>query len=1083
MEGKMMSVKEVKAAILKEIEAERKLAAPELVDEPFIKAEEAFNQLAEFDVTKESIGTTVGAMRDFLNHLFEILTKETLDTLKRTEEENKETEKKKAEWQALPDLLRKEGEEEEFVFKDPVEIMEKDLKLTFERAEEDVTEKLTQFLDDRIHADRNSLVREKKKAKKQLFVARETTEVFRRSYDESARARQAEELRVVDERWTKKFDAEVGEMTDKVEHLEFQRRLLTQTVKTRDEKVHELSELVADQKFQLKEMKTKLDTAKKQKGGGGGGGGGRSYGGVGGIGHSHAASAGGGSHTPSSSGPNHAPWNPNHHAPSQLSTTPSTITRVAEVKQAGDSSKGVVMAEGMDSDPAAAGEVAAADVTTTTGAAAAATATNTSDDEADADASAIPTDAAAISGAVGVEIGTQTESSPLSDNATSIDGKDDEAVVESKEEGAVASAAGPLLADVKQSMKEAKGMLEAAAGKNEAAADGDEGKGVPAAANAKGDDKQQLQEEKMKEAAESKVDSKEENDEDDNSSPFSPVRGLTRQDTANSILTTASSPGQHDHTCPDCSEMRAEIKLLRARVVDMMENHRADSPTPMMTSPMGSVTGRKVSLGSNPGANTEALSTIGAGVTNGSNLESWSAVSPVKVNVHGSAILGAQESIESAGAGAGAGTRNNDQESNNGGNSAQQQQQHGSVSVSQPGRGLIISSTMGGIEGEQGSLDLMSGYGLSQERSHTGGDPDGDGTAGGDNMTVASHESRQSTHETLLADMRVGMVGDNILQSYGSCNDLVGGEGEVGSTQRQISDLQRALMEQLKKDAAMSEKLEWSEKQSLSLGEQLVDANRARKESEKLHSLQMLERGILLKELSQQITDMRSQMQHLQLAHKKAARAHLREMAMLKAGSRVGSAVTMTDSSRVSTAEQRAAKTPVQVPMASVSVDQGFGKEHEHKPIAAVTSGDTAVVVDPTKSSSRMLQASSSMPLLSDEYGNYHTTGKSIKPNPGRLSPVFKLRGRLGESTEFTLNDLDKDSRRTVRNEAASYMESEKMEQLRAVRGQIVGMLSERYPPEKRQEQMLAVEKARTRALKSRETQLADKVVKKKILL
>ena len=130
-----------------------------------------------------------------------------------------------------------------------------------------------------------------------------------------------------------------------------------------------------------------------------------------------------------------------------------------------------------------------------------------------------------------------------------------------------------------------------------------------------------------------------------------------------------------------------------------------------------------------------------------------------------------------------------------------------------------------------------------------------------------------------------------------------------------------------------------------------------------------------------------------------------------------------------------------------------------------------------------MLAASSSMPLLSDEYGNYHTTGADVKPNPGRLSPVFKLKGKHSEQTDFTLNDLDRTTRKVGIESAAAGMQDEQAEELRAVRSQIVGMLSERYPPEKRQEQLMAVEKARTRAEKDREIKLADKAVPRKIYL
>ena len=91
---KMKSVKQIKAEILKEIEAEKKMAKPELSEEPFMKAEAAFKELAEKDVTKEPIVSTVSNVRSFLKHLFGVLTDETLLTLEKTERENKETEKK-----------------------------------------------------------------------------------------------------------------------------------------------------------------------------------------------------------------------------------------------------------------------------------------------------------------------------------------------------------------------------------------------------------------------------------------------------------------------------------------------------------------------------------------------------------------------------------------------------------------------------------------------------------------------------------------------------------------------------------------------------------------------------------------------------------------------------------------------------------------------------------------------------------------------------------------------------------------------------------------------------------------------------
>ena len=77
--------------------------------------------------------------------------------------------------------------------------------------------------------------------------------------------------------------------------------------------------------------------------------------------------------------------------------------------------------------------------------------------------------------------------------------------------------------------------------------------------------------------------------------------------------------------------------------------------------------------------------------------------------------------------------------------------------------------------------------------------PGGDGAVAGrphtlDTRSVVSADgSRYSTNETLLADMRVGMAGDNILQSYGSSNDI---GGDVESNMRlQLESLQEQMVQ------------------------------------------------------------------------------------------------------------------------------------------------------------------------------------------------------------------------------------------------------------------------------------------------
>ncbi len=1064
----MQSIKDIKAAILAEIEAEKKLQEPEMVDEPFVKADEAFRELAEFDVTKESIGTTVGAMRGFLHQLFEVLTKETLETLKKAEEENKETEKKKQEWEALPEFMRKD---EEFVFLNPLQIMEKEFNRSFEKAEEEMTEKLTHFLDDRIHADRNSLVREKTKAKKQLYVAREMSEVFRRSYDQAARYRQEEDTRVLDEKWNNKFTTETTELKDKIEHLEFQRRLQAQTIKTRDQQLEESKEKIEEQKLALKDMKVKLDVAKKSSKGGRGGGGGHS------MAHGYGA-AGGAAH---GAGASHsAPWNPNHTTTSSLSPHSSGhTTRVAEGKEGNNSSNNA----SPDGKGSGGNDESSAVQKNNPDAAKAGV--------EDAAKKSLPSSDAAMSGAPAktAEAMTQTEADGDAKAASSSG--------EIKE-------ADPVVVVVSQRLAEAKEMVATASAdvdKEEQKQTGEaKGEAEPASLSPS----TAAVEEKVDPVVESVINDPADSGDHTNASD-APVESLPprdspgahsqlkKQTSSSSFLSTTSDQPSQDakEMRIEIEEMRAEIKKLRAKLVEVVETSRSESPVPI-TSPLSAARkgGYYPRLGSSSESSGDSLGLDSPRVANSPLTKGYSdGVSPMQVTASGSAVIARPGREGGAGATAAENEDNASLRISQGSNglpiglgpgegsleraSSAAQEGIGSVSVSQSGRGVILSSTRGGIEGEQGSLDLMSGYGLSQERSQVVlqvVDP----ALNLENKSVVSADgSRYSTNETLLADMRVGMAGDNILQSYGSSNDI-GGDVER-NMRTQLEGLQGELMTQMKKERELMEQLASRDLQVTSLGERMRESEKYKEEQEKLHSLQMLERGILLKELSQQVNDMRTQMRGMETSQKKTAKQHARELARVLSGG-----TPAASSSRPGTVERR---TPVQVPMSSVNVEKGLGAEHEHKPIAAVTSGSTSVIVDPTKSTSRMLAASSSMPLLSDEYGNYATTGKDMRPNPGRLSPVYKLRGKSGEKTEFTMNDLDRDTRRVALDETANYMDPEKMDQLRSVRSQIVGMLSERYPPEKRKQQMLAVDKARERAQREREAHLEDKAVKKTIRL
>ena len=276
----------------------------------------------------------------------------------------------------------------------------------------------------------------------------------------------------------------------------------------------------------------------------------------------------------------------------------------------------------------------------------------------------------------------------------------------------------------------------------------------------------------------------------------------------------------------ECEELREEVKRLRAKLVNIVESDaqiRSDSPL-VGTSGKGFYyspgaggggSTNEGSRGSPPRSTSPDFvehavhpnqqenlpsgeSTISEGVLRVQSGEEGGSVvdylSPMRLNSDGSALLG-ESSLSATNTGLQHDLTHHEQEQQQ--HIQQQQvQQIGTVAVTQSGKGVVESSILGGkggIEGQQGSLDLMSGYGLSYESSF------GLQRVEADNKSLGSRASHASsrvgdmtTNEGLLADMRLEIAGDNILQSYGSSGEIDGQQGRADV--KTIYYLQKELM-------------------------------------------------------------------------------------------------------------------------------------------------------------------------------------------------------------------------------------------------------------------------------------------------
>lgn len=376
-----------------------------------------------------------------------------------------------------------------------------------------------------------------------------------------------------------------------------------------------------------------------------------------------------------------------------------------------------------------------------------------------------------------------------------------------------------------------------------------------------------------------------------------------------------------------------------------------------------------------------------------------------------------------------------------------------------------------GIEGAQGSLDLMSEYGLDRA--------DDDGAETGPDFIKSSPRfaTQTTTNSGIEAALAMALSEDH---SYQRVNEL--DSSTLNRTDRKrLNLLQEDHAKSLKEAADKIKSLEF---QNVELADKLRAKIHEKQHAEKLHSLQLMERGVLLKELARQVTELKAS---LTLEKKKSAPAP-------KSPTHRGGLPIPDVNARKTKAEESArAKTPVVLAQGKV-VD------------SIQERNDSDFVKD---SFSRMLAASASMPILSDEYGTFRAAGTLNSrassreaadtgfQTSGRIaSPHNTSRGKTISSGKLNflpdiLNNADvrvDKSLEVLRDFAVnpqtrlgvtSDIPTPKLTELTNVRQQIVSMLSERYP-QPTAEQMLAVKKAKDRALYEREMELKAEADRKK---
>lgn len=149
------SAKEIKNAILAELAAEKAARPPELSEEPtFDIVSAAYERLAQTDTTVEPLTATVDALRAFIREVFTKLVNDSCETMNDEILDDDAFDRKHRTAGAFSEKLPEK--------KKPQEVLS-DIRGNWERVmiavEDGIAEKTTVMLNDRICADRHSLVK------------------------------------------------------------------------------------------------------------------------------------------------------------------------------------------------------------------------------------------------------------------------------------------------------------------------------------------------------------------------------------------------------------------------------------------------------------------------------------------------------------------------------------------------------------------------------------------------------------------------------------------------------------------------------------------------------------------------------------------------------------------------------------------------------------------------------------------------------------------------------------------------------------------------------------------------------------
>ena len=383
-----------------------------------------------------------------------------------------------------------------------------------------------------------------------------------------------------------------------------------------------------------------------------------------------------------------------------------------------------------------------------------------------------------------------------------------------------------------------------------------------------------------------------------------------------------------------------------------------------------------------------------------------------------------------------------------------------------------FSSRPVGIEGAQGSLDLLSEYGLA----HSGG--------GGGVIGITSTAS--ATKVTDGHNMHLEAALNNALDDPDS--SLREGDSLLKSnlTRADQKKLNKLLEQHARAEKEAMDKILSLEFQNVELADKLRSKNYEKGHAEKLHSLQLMERGILLKELARQVNELKTRL----AIEKKKNGPEPREPTH-----RSGLPVPDVNVRRRAQEENARAKTPVVLAQGLITETIDASKPEE---------GNGNV------SYSRLLAASASMPFLSDDYGTYrqasnlnsrtgsreaasenfaasgritspHNTsrGKNISSGKINFLPDIMNNTEVQVSSDVAaLKEYSSLKQQGLGSTAGSGTNTQKMGELSDIRKKIVTILSERYPAPSA-EQLLAVDKAKKRALDQREMELKAKAARK----